>query len=229
MQPRRAPLSLPGHAASTLAALAPVPCSLDARRTRSRAMQPRRAPHSLLTSTRVSWCHYPPPPLCPLCVAGVFVGGEENRLEYTPLFERYTAMVEAALEEGLASRVPGFSMTGAHEGCRGRRWTSAFLPPPPPPSPFPPADFERQLTVYGDGVSGDVFDLVLSLGDFAEFKSLMVSWREQVEAEEGGGAGGEEGWAGLAPIVVGLGGLAVHGSGGDGRSGAAGGAGAGRR
>lgn len=33
-------------------------------------------------------------------------------------------------------------------------------------------------------VQGDVFDVLMSLGDFEEFKSLMVSYREQVDYEE---------------------------------------------
>jgi hypothetical protein len=38
---------------------------------------------------------------------------------------------------------------------------------------------------------GDVFDVLISLGDFDEFKSLMLSYREQVQAEAHAAAAAE--------------------------------------
>jgi hypothetical protein len=33
-------------------------------------------------------------------------------------------------------------------------------------------------------LQGDVFDVLMSMGDFEEFKSLMLSYREQIEYEQ---------------------------------------------
>ena len=35
-------------------------------------------------------------------------------------------------------------------------------------------------------ISGDLFDLLIGLGDFGEFKSLMLSYKEQVAGELAG-------------------------------------------
>jgi hypothetical protein len=40
-----------------------------------------------------------------------------------------------------------------------------------------------------DEISGDLFDLLIGLGDFEEFKSLMLSFKDQVEGERAIAAG----------------------------------------
>lgn len=40
-------------------------------------------------------------------------------------------------------------------------------------------------TVLPDQVSGDVFDMLLSFGDFSEFKALMLSYKSQAAFDAG--------------------------------------------
>lgn len=91
----------------------------------------------------------------------VFEDTEENKVEYTALFQQYTALMEKTLEERLAVRVPGFSL---------RR-------------------FETQLIDRKDEIGGEIFDLLLSFSDFDEFKAVMIA-HKQMLAEGGGGLGG---------------------------------------
>ncbi|GBG34778.1 ADP-ribosylation factor-like protein 2-binding protein [Hondaea fermentalgiana] len=74
---------------------------------------------------------------------------EENKLEYTTLFHEYTDLIEGYLESRLQRRMPGFRLDKFAIACEKRK----------------------------DEVCGDVFDILLSLGDFDEFKDLMVSHR----------------------------------------------------
>jgi len=47
-------------------------------------------------------------------------------------------------------------------------------------------------------ISGDLFDLLIGLGDFSEFKALMLSFKDQVASERGASATGS-GRPGAAP------------------------------
>eukprot|EP01138_Halocafeteria_seosinensis_P000287 gb/GECG01000295.1/.p1 GENE.gb/GECG01000295.1/~~gb/GECG01000295.1/.p1 ORF type:complete len:183 (+),score=38.17 gb/GECG01000295.1/:1-549(+) len=84
---------------------------------------------------------------------------EENKLSYMELFERYTSMLESMLEEQLTAEVPDFDMER----------------------------FQEMLSERGDELNADIFDLLISMGDFEEFKSLMISYKQQVEYEESQG------------------------------------------
>lgn len=67
---------------------------------------------------------------------------DENKLVYTTVFEQYVNIVEHTIDERLQEAVPGFSMQ----------------------------DFSSLLAKHEEQLSADVFDLLLSLGDFEVFK-----------------------------------------------------------
>ena len=85
-----------------------------------------------------------------------FTDSEENRVEYTAIFEDYTTLMETTLERLLSSKVAGFSMH----------------------------DFEKQLINRKEDIAGEIFDLLLSFSDFSEFKSLILA--HKAEREGGG-------------------------------------------
>jgi ADP-ribosylation factor-like protein 2-binding protein len=94
----------------------------------------------------------------------LFLAGDENKLIYTEIFQRYTSLVEQFLDERLRAAVPGFTM-------------DAFM---------------DMLGERDEGeLDGEVFDLLLSLSDFSAFKDLMLAYR--AEGEEGGAACGLQG------------------------------------
>ena len=73
-------------------------------------------------------------------------------------------------------------------------------------------ELETLLTSHADELSGEVFDVLMSLGEFSEFVSLMRSYTAQVAWETGtaavrGGMGAAAAGtpacvAGLAPVVT---------------------------
>eukprot|EP01041_Mallomonas_annulata_P002739 gene2739-5394_t len=77
----------------------------------------------------------------------IFEDNDENKLEYTDIFQEYTSFIERIIESNLTEKIPDFSMQ----------------------------KFEKLLSTRSDQLSGDVFDLLISLGDFNEFKQLMLS------------------------------------------------------
>ena len=85
-----------------------------------------------------------------------FTNEEENRVEYTAIFEDYTTLMETTLERLLSAKVEGFSMH----------------------------DFEKQLINRKEDIAGEIFDLLLSFSDFSEFKSLICA--HKAEKEGGG-------------------------------------------
>ena len=78
----------------------------------------------------------------------IFEDTEENKLEYSEIFRQYTEIVEKALEVEMQARFPGFVMSKFESLLKGRD--------------------EIELC-------GDVFDILLSLSDFNEFKHYMLS------------------------------------------------------
>jgi hypothetical protein len=58
----------------------------------------------------------------------------------------------------------------------------------------PPCDgeeLERLMTEHADELSGDVFDLLMSMNNYEEFVQTMISYAEQMAYEAGrGGSGG---------------------------------------
>lgn len=144
----------------------------------------------------------------------MFEEGEENKFEYMSLFNQYQELVGEldSLTRGVAAvhvnhtcpppaprvgrregdrraasgpgpRVHARPANGVAEGAAGgyacllapplllgplrTRW----LPPSPPPGP------ER--------LEGDVFDLLMTMSDFGEFKDLMLSFKREKEFGEG--------------------------------------------
>jgi hypothetical protein len=82
---------------------------------------------------------------------GVFENTDENKLEYTRIFESYTKMIESFVMESLTAQLPGFSME----------------------------EFLGMLQAREGQLDGDVFELLYSLGDFAVFKDLILSYKPE--------------------------------------------------
>ena len=78
---------------------------------------------------------------------GVFENTDENKLEYTRIFESYVRMIESFVTESLSAQLPGFRME----------------------------EFLAMLQAREGQLEGDVFELLYSLGDFAIFKALILS------------------------------------------------------
>jgi len=85
----------------------------------------------------------------------VFEDHAENKLEYTEIFNQYKNYTEDVIERSLRSRISGFTM---------RR-------------------FEKILLSRSDQLSGEVFDLLLSLADFSEFKETMLSYKNKSKGQ----------------------------------------------
>ena len=96
--------------------------------------------------------------------AGTFTGDrEENKLEYTELFQRYQERLEAFLEKALVERVPNFDMTAFLNQIASR--------------------CAHTLGDDQDGANGrlqgEVFDVLFSLTDYGCFKELMWTYADE--------------------------------------------------
>ena len=118
----------------------------------------------------------------------IFEDTDENKLEYTPIFERYTDALETAIEAHLASAVPGFDMLEFAEMLEARRETEAL--------------------------DGDAFELLATLSDFDAFKELMLAHKAEREALDARDAAGLDS-AGVLSVGS-VGGDGDGGDGGDG-------------
>ena len=83
---------------------------------------------------------------------GIFDDKDENKIEYTEIFQRYTSLIESTLDQKLTEKVPNFSMKR----------------------------FETMLLSRQDEMDTEIFDLLLSLSDFDEFKEVMLSYKKPV-------------------------------------------------
>ncbi len=81
----------------------------------------------------------------------IFDDSEENKIEYTRIFEQYTTTMEGALDRMLTAKIPEFRMER----------------------------FEEMLVKRQDEIAGEIFDLILSLGDFTEFKELILAYKKR--------------------------------------------------
>lgn len=113
----------------------------------------------------------------------VFDDSEELKLEYSSIHEDYMVLVEGFLARECEARSPGFTM-------------------------------DELLKVLSDAdpedITGDVFELLLSLADIQEFKSVMLGYK----ASAGGlclPVGGSPGGAGA--LSLGVEGLSIGGDG----------------
>jgi ADP-ribosylation factor 2-binding protein len=86
---------------------------------------------------------------------GVFEDNDENKLIYTDIFSRYTELVEGSIEKRLKEAVPDFDMQ----------------------------KFQVMLDARKDELMSEVFDLLLSLGDFETFKEVMLSYKEELSQD----------------------------------------------
>jgi ADP-ribosylation factor 2-binding protein len=112
----------------------------------------------------------------------VFEDTEENKLEYTSIFDEYTETLEAAMMGHLDESVEGFDA----------------------------AEFFDALEQREGQLDGDVFDLLTTLTSFEAFKELMLDYKREADrvggvGDEGEGEAGEAGEAGEGENVVGLG------------------------
>ncbi|WIA32645.1 hypothetical protein OEZ86_003446 [Tetradesmus obliquus] len=83
-----------------------------------------------------------------------FEDGDENKLCYTQLFEAYCELLEGSIQRALQAAVPGLSMD----------------------------EFAAMLGERQEQLGAEVFDLLLSMSDFATFKELMLETRRQQES-----------------------------------------------
>ena len=121
----------------------------------------------------------------------IFEDTDENKLEYTPIFERYVDALETAIEAHLASAVPGFDMLEFAEMLEARRETEAL--------------------------DGDAFELLATLSDFDAFKELMLAHKAEREALDARDAAGlDSAGVGLSAGVLSVGSVGDGGDGGDG-------------
>lgn len=77
---------------------------------------------------------------------GIFEDKEENKLEYMPIFQSWTQLIEGSLEKYLIEKVPGFTM-------------DAFL---------------KMLPKRQQQIEDELYDMLVSLGDFQTFKDEML-------------------------------------------------------
>ena len=121
----------------------------------------------------------------------IFEDTDENKLEYTPIFEGYVDALETAIEAHLASAVPGFDMLEFAEMLEARRETEAL--------------------------DGDAFELLATLSDFDAFKELMIAHKAEREALDARDAAGlDSAGVGLSAGVLSVGSVGDGGDGGDG-------------
>ena len=62
-------------------------------------------------------------------------------------------------------------------------------------------EFNGMLEERQGEICGDIFDLLLSLSDFGEFKDLMLSFKAQ-SAQGGGANKSTPAFIGMAPVVT---------------------------
>ena len=105
---------------------------------------------------------------------GVLGEGGEHPVSWMELFNEYTTLVETRLEAALSQLDP----------------------------PCTYKELEALLTEHCEELSGDVFDLLMSLGEYEEFVSTMQSYAEQVTSENEGGGGSSQRFPGLEPLVT---------------------------
>ncbi|GAB5356809.1 hypothetical protein AAMO2058_000320700 [Amorphochlora amoebiformis] len=76
-----------------------------------------------------------------------FDDSKECKLTYTEIFKQYVSMIEGVVEKEVKARVQGYSSER----------------------------FMAMLKDRPDEISGDVFDMLMSMGDFEEFRGLMLA------------------------------------------------------
>lgn len=87
-----------------------------------------------------------------------FEDNDENKFIYTDLFDKYTSLVEGCIDKKIKAAIPEFDLM----------------------------DFMSMLEARKDQLydASDVFDLLLSMGDFASFKETMLAYKKEVQDAE---------------------------------------------
>uniref|UniRef100_A0AAV2KZ44 ADP-ribosylation factor-like protein 2-binding protein n=1 Tax=Knipowitschia caucasica TaxID=637954 RepID=A0AAV2KZ44_KNICA len=78
---------------------------------------------------------------------------EENKLEYTQIFNDYVDLLEKHLEQQLLERIPDFNMN----------------------------NFIQLLMQHKEEVPGDIFDVILPYTDFIAFKEMFLEYKADKE------------------------------------------------
>lgn len=84
----------------------------------------------------------------------IFDDNEENKLAYTPIFKKWISTVEGFLNTCLTERIDNFSME----------------------------EFLALLSSREDQIEGPIFEMLLSFGDFSQFKLLMLDTKKVTAA-----------------------------------------------
>ncbi|XP_034391095.1 ADP-ribosylation factor-like protein 2-binding protein isoform X2 [Cyclopterus lumpus] len=84
-----------------------------------------------------------------------FEDSDENKLSYTPIFDKYVDLLEKHLEQQLMERIPAFNMN----------------------------TFIKRLMQHKEEVPGDIFDMLLTFTDFMAFKEMFLEYRADKEGQ----------------------------------------------
>ena len=83
----------------------------------------------------------------------IFEDKNENKLEYTEIFNKYTKLIENYLEKNLIKRVPQFNIN----------------------------DFYKMLESKKFKIDEQLLDILISFADFQNFKQLMLDYKHKKE------------------------------------------------
>ena len=83
----------------------------------------------------------------------VFEDKNENKLEYTDIFNKYTKLIENYLEKNLIKRVPQYNVN----------------------------DFYKMLESKKFKIDEQLLDILISFADFQNFKQLMLDYKHKKE------------------------------------------------
>ena len=83
----------------------------------------------------------------------IFEDKNENKLEYTEIFNKYTKLIENYLEKNLIKRVPQFNVN----------------------------DFYKMLESKKFKIDEQLLDILISFADFQNFKQLMLDYKHKKE------------------------------------------------
>ncbi len=120
---------------------------------------------------------------------GIFVDAKENKIEYTTIFEQYTNLIESFIEQKLKSEIPVsdrimfwselFSPAVYFRVSQWKRWSKLFQPDKVGIKSMEYLLLFLDLFSFPqDELGGEVFELLTTLGDFTEFKDLMLSYKQ---------------------------------------------------
>jgi len=80
---------------------------------------------------------------------------KENKLSYTRIFDEWTKLIETYIDKELQEKVNGYSSE----------------------------KFMKMVKERPDEVTGDVFDMLMSLSDFEEFRGVILAYKKSKEGK----------------------------------------------